>query len=90
MASECASSAQVTSPGTGGNRPGSEVVLHENLTLIEVDDPAALAELRADRAAGPLILTALSDRVAAVAPGRADELIRRLLKAGHTPKVVNA
>jgi hypothetical protein len=60
-----------------------------NLTLIEVDEPVALAALRADRTLGPLILTALSDRVAAVAPGREDELIRRLLKAGHTPKVVN-
>jgi hypothetical protein len=75
-------------PGGGGNaEPG--VVLHLNLTLLEVDEPEALAALRADRALGPLILTAISDRVAAVAPGREDELIRRLRKAGHTPKVVN-
>lgn len=79
-------------PGLPGGVDGAEAgaVLHMNLTLVELDDPAALAELRADRAVGPLILTALSDRVAVVAPGRADELTRRLLKAGHTPKVVNA
>lgn len=74
-------------PPLGG--AGGSPVLHMNLTLIEVDEPVALAALRADRTLGPLILTALSDRVAAVAPGREDELIRRLLKAGHTPKVVN-
>lgn len=79
MAREGASKGQGPSPGA---------VLHENLTLIEVDDPAALTALRADRTVGPLILTALSDRVAAVAPGRADDLLQRLRKAGHTPKVM--
>lgn len=72
----------------GVREPGG-AVLHENLTLIEVDDPAMLAELRADRSIGPLLLATLSERVAVVAPGRTEELTRRLLKAGHTPKMVS-
>jgi len=35
-----------------------------------------------------LILTRLSDRVAAVAPGQVDGLLARLRKLGHMPKVL--
>jgi hypothetical protein len=64
-------------------------VLHTNLTLIEVADPLLLEELRADRQLGPLLVAQLSDRVAVVKPGGGEWVMRALLKAGHTPKVIN-
>ena len=64
-------------------------VLHTNLTLIEVADPLLLEELRADRRLAPLLVAQLSDRVAVVKPGDEEEVMRALLKAGHTPKVIN-
>jgi hypothetical protein len=62
-------------------------VLHANLTLIEVADPILLAEIRADPRVAPLIATALSDRVAVVRPGAREQVVRQLLKSGHTPRV---
>lgn len=64
-------------------------VLHANLTLIEVADPLLLQALRADRRFGASILTQLSDRVAVVNPLQSEWIIKQLLKAGHTPKVVD-
>ena len=66
----------------------AEAVLHTHLTLIEVAEPEILHELCADRRIGPLIVAQLSDRVAVAAPGNAKEVIQYLLKAGHTPKVI--
>ena len=65
------------------------VVLHTNLTLIEVADPLLLEELRADRRLAPLLIAQLSDRVAVVKPGEEEGVMRALLRAGHTPKVIN-
>ncbi len=70
-------------------RPAAEAVLHTNLTLVEVADPLLLEELRADRQLGPLLLAQLSDCVAVVKPGGGEQVMRALLKAGHTPKVIN-
>ncbi len=67
----------------------SELVLHTNLTLIEVVDPLLLEELRADRRLAPLLVAQLSDRVVIVKPGDEEGVVRALLKAGHTPKVIN-
>ena len=67
----------------------SELVLHTNLTLIEVADPLLLEELRADRRLAPLLVAQLSDRVVLVKPGGGEWIMRALLKAGHTPKVIN-
>jgi len=64
-------------------------VLHTNLTLIEVADPLLLEELRADRQLGPLLVAQLSVCVAVVKPGGGEWIMRALLKAGHTPKVIN-
>jgi hypothetical protein len=61
-------------------------ILHNQLTLIEVAEPELLAELQADHRIGPLIVTRLSDRVAVVAVGKANLILKHLLKAGHTPK----
>lgn len=63
-------------------------ILHANLTLIEVADPLLLEELRMDRRFGPLIVAQLSDRVGAVKPDDSERLLKQLLKAGHTPKVI--
>jgi len=67
----------------------SGLVLHTNLTVIEVADPLLLEELRADRRLAPLLVAPLSDRVVIVKPGDEEAIMRALLKAGHTPKVIN-
>lgn len=64
-------------------------LLHANLTLIEVADPLLLEELRADRRLGPMIVAQLSDQVAVVKPEDSERVVKQLLKAGHTPKVID-
>jgi hypothetical protein len=64
-------------------------LLHANLTLIEVADPLLLEELRADRRLGPMIVAQLSDQVAVVKPEDSERVIKQLLKAGHTPRVID-
>ena len=64
--------------------------LHENLSLIEVADRLILDELYADQRTGPFLLTRLGPKLAVVAPGQMDILLARLLKMGHTPKVLEA
>ena len=63
-------------------------ILHENLPIIEVAESYILDMCLQDKVAAPLLLTRLSDRVAVVEPTRRDELLARLLKLGHTPKVL--
>ncbi|MGE3540617.1 MAG: hypothetical protein AB7N91_24655 [Candidatus Tectimicrobiota bacterium] len=83
-----------TTPGT--KRPAAQAarcsaaVLHSHLSLIEVADPLLLEELRADRRFGPLLVAQLSDCVAVVKPGASEGLLRALLRAGHTPRVVTS
>jgi hypothetical protein len=67
----------------------SAPLLHTHLTLVETAAPELLEELLADRRVGPLLVARLSDCVAVVAPGNAKEVQRWLLKAGHTPRIVN-
>lgn len=70
-----------------GEKEGAPL-LHTQLTLIEVTESETLEELLADRRLAPLIAARLSDRVAIAAPGCTKELLQRLLKAGHTPKLI--
>jgi hypothetical protein len=63
-------------------------ILHENLPIIEVAEAYILDMLIEDKVAASMLLTRLSDRVAVVAPAKLDTLLTRLLKLGHTPKVV--
>ena len=65
-------------------------VLHANLTVIELADPILLQSLRADRRVGAAILAQLSDCVAIIQPGQGEWVIKQILKAGHTPKVIDA
>jgi hypothetical protein len=65
-----------------------KAILHENLPLIEVDDPLILNDLYADERAAQYLLTRLSERVAVVAPGQFEALRSRLRKLGHLPKVL--
>lgn len=65
-----------------------ETILHANLPLIEVSDSIALDNLYADPRAAQYLLTRLGPTVAVVAPGEIDNLLARLLKLGHTPKVL--
>src|SRR5262249_22247300 len=61
----------------------SGLVLHTNLTLIEVADPLLLEELRADRRLAPLLVAPLSDRAVLVKPGDEEPVTRAYRKAGH-------
>ncbi len=65
-------------------------ILHDNLPLIEVADHLILDDLYADSLAAKHLLTRLSPTLAVVAPGQMDALLARLLKLGHTPKVLEA
>ncbi|MGH9446655.1 MAG: hypothetical protein ACRD3O_13120 [Terriglobia bacterium] len=65
---------------------GSE--LHLNAAIVEVAEPAQLAELAADPRIRRYLLARLSDTVALVDPGHAADVERALLDAGHTPKVL--
>ena len=62
--------------------------LHLNAAIVEVAEPAQLAELAADPRIRRYLLARLSDTVALVDPGHARDLERALLEAGHTPKVL--
>jgi hypothetical protein len=68
----------------------NQPILHENLPLIEVTDRLILDDLYADPRAAQYLLTRLGATVAVVAPGEMDNLLARLLKLGHTPKVLEA
>lgn len=63
-------------------------VLHENLSLIEVADRLILDDLYADPRTEQFLLTSLSPTIAVVALGQMDVLLARLLKLGHTSKVL--
>ena len=63
-------------------------ILHKNLPIIEVAERYILDMLVQDKFAAPMLLTRLSDQMAVVAPGKLDDLLARLLKLGHRPKVV--
>jgi hypothetical protein len=62
--------------------------LHLNAAVLEVAEPAQLAELAADPRIGRYLLARLSDTTALVDPGHAREMESALLDAGHTPKVL--
>ncbi len=68
----------------------NQLILHENLPLIEVADSFLLDNLYSDPRTAQYLLTRLSKTVAVVAPGQMDALLSRLLKTGHTPKVLEA
>jgi hypothetical protein len=68
----------------------TQPIFHENLPLIEVDDPLILDDLYADPRVAQFLLTRLGPTVAVVTPGQMDALLVRLLKLGHTPKVLEA
>jgi hypothetical protein len=65
-------------------------ILHENLPLIEVADHLILDDLYAEPLTAKHLLTRFSPTVAVVAPDQMDALLARLLKLGHTPKVLEA
>jgi hypothetical protein len=84
-----ASPAASTAPHAPTEAPLGAPLLHTHLTLVETAEPELLEELLADRRVGPLLVARLSDCVAVVAPGNAKEVQRGLLKAGHTPRIID-
>jgi hypothetical protein len=63
------------------------LLVHRNLTLIEVADPGLLDMLQADRQVGPLLDRRLSPTVAIAAPERAPALLAHLRRLGHFPRL---
>ena len=61
--------------------------LHVNASLLEVSESAQLAELAADGKIRRFLLGRLSDTVALVDPGCANQVEQALLAGGHTPKI---
>jgi len=61
--------------------------LHINAAVLEVSDPAQLAELAADRKIRCFLLGRLSNTAALVDPDCAEQLEKALLTGGHTPKI---
>lgn len=62
--------------------------LHLHAAVLEVAEPALLAELASDARIRRYLLGRLSDTVALVDPGHAEDLEKALLASGHTPKVL--
>jgi hypothetical protein len=62
--------------------------LHANAAVLEVSDPAQLAELAANPKVRRYLLARLSDTAALIDPGHVAALARALLSEGHTPKMV--
>ena len=61
--------------------------IHVNATVLEVAEPAQLAELAADGRIRRFLLGRLSDTAALVDPNSAKLLEDALLAGGHTPKI---
>ena len=61
--------------------------IHLNATVLEVAEPAQLAELAADGKIRCFLLGRLSDTAALVDPNSAKLLEDALLAGGHTPKI---
>ena len=66
----------------------SPSVVHDNIPLIEVQDPALLRMILTDSKVAHCILAQLSDRVAVVAPNRYDDLMKRLIQLGYLPQTM--
>lgn len=67
----------------------SNPVLHTNIPVIEVAESWLLDTLLADATAAKYIVLRLSETVALVAPDAVDQLLARLRKLGHTPRVLS-
>lgn len=66
----------------------NQIILHENLPLVEVNNSLLLDELYADTKAAHCLRLRLSPTVAVIEPEKVDELLLRLRKLDHTPKVI--
>ena len=66
-----------------------EVIAHEGLSLLEVSEEAELSSLLLDKRFKAFILLRLSKTEALILPEHSKTLVKALVKAGHTPKVVS-
>jgi len=62
-------------------------MVHDNLALLEVADPADLTALLSDPRIAALVLARISDHAAVALPDAAPWLLVELTKGGHTPTV---
>jgi len=63
--------------------------LHRHVVLLEGEDEYVLMELLADERLRRYVAHPLSDRAALADHRRVDALLEAVVKAGHTPKVVD-
>jgi len=63
-------------------------ILHKNLPILEVDDPALLDLLAADPKVAECLLERLGERAALIDPERFEALSARLKKLDYLPKIV--
>jgi hypothetical protein len=62
--------------------------LHENLPIIEVTESWLLDSLLKDTQANRMIIMRLDDRTAIIMPNQYDNVVARLRKLGHTPRLL--
>ena len=63
-------------------------VIHENISVIEVADAAALEALLLDPTLALAIVHRLTPTQAVIDPAKVEAVVARLKKLGHLPKVV--
>jgi hypothetical protein len=63
--------------------------VHSNLPIIEVTEAWLLDTLMNDTTAGRMIVARLDPCTALILPGQFDQLITRLRKLGHTPRILD-
>lgn len=62
-------------------------ILHLNVPLLLASESHLMVQVRSDSKTQKFVAEALTDRACLVVRGTANDLIRGLIKAGHTPKV---
>jgi hypothetical protein len=62
--------------------------IHDNLTIVEVDDPMILLEAGRDKAFQRALVAHLSDRCVVIHEDRVGAVVKLFDKLGHHPKVV--
>ena len=70
-------------------KPQPAVLLHENLTLLEMDSPEQLKDLQALPAFRAALVRTLDDRTVVLDGRRLAALLESLEKHGHRPRVID-
>jgi len=63
------------------------VKVHRNVTVVEVDEPVLLMELKAATGLDGAVVRQISDTVVVVATARLEALLAELVSRGYAPRV---